>query len=207
MLDILGRSSSINVRKVLWCATELGLPFANRELGNVAGELQASDYLSLNPNGKVPTIVDGDFTMWESNAICRFLAARAGRVDLLPAAPAARAHVEQWMDWQATDLNVSWRYAFLHLIRKSPAHADPAAAQASVVEWNRHMAMLDGQLAKTGAYITGDQFTLADLVIGVSTVRWKLTPIERMQLPAVEAWFGRISERPSFVQQTWTGTP
>jgi glutathione S-transferase len=206
MLEILGRSSSINVRKVLWCATELGLTFTNSELGNVAGELQASDYLALNPNGKVPTIVDGDFTMWESNAICRFLAARAGRTDLLPVAPTARAHVEQWMDWQATDLNISWRYAFLHLVRKSPACPDPTAAQASVVEWNRHMAMLDGQLAKTGAYVTGDEFTLADLVIGVSTVRWKLTPIERTALPAVEAWFARIAARTSFVKQAWTAS-
>jgi glutathione S-transferase len=206
MLELLGRSSSINVRKVLWCAAELDLPFTHRELGNVAGELKAPEFLALNPNAKVPVIVDGDFTMWESNAICRFLAARAGRDDLLPSAPAERARVEQWMDWQTTDLNVSWRYAFLHLIRKSPAYPDPGAAQASVVEWNRHMAMLDAQLAKTGSYVAGDRFTVADLVLGVSTVRWKLTPIERIALPAVEAWFARVSERPAFRAQTWTAS-
>ncbi len=92
-LQILGRASSINVRKVLWTCAELALPYDHAEWG--AGELSLQDpaFLALNPNALVPVIRDGDFTLWESNTICRCLAAKAGRTDLLPAEPAARAPV------------------------------------------------------------------------------------------------------------------
>ena len=91
MLEVLGRSTSINVRKVLWTCAELGLPYQHTEWG--AGELSLRDpaFLALNPNALVPVVRDGDFVLRESNTICRYLAAKAGRTDLLPAEPAARA--------------------------------------------------------------------------------------------------------------------
>ena len=207
MLRLLGRASSINVRKVLWTLAELELPFTHDDIGTRSEDLQTPDYLALNPNGKVPVLVDGDFVLWESNAICRYLAAREGRDDLLPRAPEARARVEQWMDWQTTDLNVSWRYAYLGLVRNHPAYRDPGAVANSVVEWNRHMRMLEERLAETGAWVAGDRFTLADVVLGLSTLRWKGTPIERTPLPTVDDWFARITARPAFVGQRWGDTP
>jgi glutathione S-transferase len=207
MLKLLGRATSINVRKVLWTCAELDLAFEHVELGTQPGDLQTSDYLALNPNGKVPVLVDGDFVLWESNAICRYLAMREGRDDLLPRELEMRALVEQWMDWQTTDLNVSWRYAFLNRVRNSPAHQDAAAVAASVLEWNRHMRMLDERLAQTDAYVAGERFTLADVVLGLSTIRWKGTPIERVALPAIDAWFARIGTRPAFVGRRWGDTP
>jgi glutathione S-transferase len=207
MLKILGRATSINVRKVLWCCAELDLPIEHEPWGDAGLELRSAAFTALNPNAKVPVLQDGDFTMWESNAICRYLAAREGRDDLLPSTSTERARVEQWMDWQTTDLNTAWRYAFLSLVRNSPAYRDPAAVATSVVEWNRHMRMLDEQLTRTGAYVTGHSFTLADLVLGVSTYRWVGSPIERVDLPAVSVWFERLRERPAFVRQTWGDTP
>jgi glutathione S-transferase len=155
----------------------------------------------------VPVIKDGSFVLWESNSICRYLASRNGRSDLLPADPEGRARVEQWMDWQATELNNAWRFAFMALVRKSPTHTDPHVLAASVANWNRHMRMLDAQLEKTSAYAAGRGFTLADVVLGLSTNRWYMTPMERPDLPAVQAYFERLSLRPAFLLHGRNGTP
>jgi len=203
-LKILGRAGSINVRKVLWTCVELGLDFEREER-----DWRSPDYLALNPNGMMPVLLDGpDFVLWESNTICRYLAGREGRIDLLPAAPRERAQVERWMDWQATELNNSWRYAFMGLVRQSPAHQDPAQQRAGVEGWNRHMAILDGQLRATGAYAAGPRFTLADVVLGLSVQRWMMAPLpERPALPATLAYHERLSERPGFLAHGRNGLP
>lgn len=207
MLHVLGKSSSINVRKVLWLCVELELPFEQEQWGSGFRSTDDPSFAALNPNRLVPVIRDGSFVLWESNTICRYLAAREGRYDLLPQSPAARAQVEQWMDWQATELNNAWRYAFMALVRKSPAHADPAAVAASVQGWNQHMMILEQQLEKTGAFAAGSDFTLADIVLGLSTNRWLMTPIERPRLPAVEAYCERLRARPGFALHGCNGLP
>ena len=136
--------------------------------------------------------------VWESNAICRYLAAKHGRDDLLPSDLRAKANVERWMDWQATDLNASWSYAFMALVRKNPAYGDVREVEASRVRWNRMMGILDARLSGTGAYVAGADFTLADIGVGLSTHRWFMTPIERPDLPAVSAYYDRLTERPGF---------
>jgi glutathione S-transferase len=207
MVRILGKATSINVRKVLWTCAELGLDVEREDWGSGFRPPDAPAFLALNPNGLVPVLVDGDVVLWESNTICRYLAGREGREDLLPRAPAARARVEQWMDWQATDLNSAWRTAFMALVRQSPQHQDPQAVQASVAAWNRLMALLDRQLARSAAFVTGPTFTLADVVLGLSANRWFMTPMERSSLPAVDAWFHRLDQREAFRQHGHNGTP
>jgi glutathione S-transferase len=207
MLKLLGKSSSINVRKVLWACAEMQLEIEHEEWGSGFRPTHTPEFLALNPNAMVPVILDGSFVLWESNTICRYLAGRQGRHDLLPAAPAERAHVEQWMDWQATELNNAWRYAFMALVRKSPAHTDAQAIAAGVAEWNRHMGILDAQLARTGAFAVGETFTLADIVLGLSANRWLMTPMERPALAALEAYVERLSARPAFVQHGRNGIP
>lgn len=196
MLTVLGRAGSINVRKVLWTCELLGLPFLREER-----DWRSADFLALNPNGMMPVLLDGDFVLWESNSICRYLARREGRDDLLPAAPRAQAEVERWMDWQATELNNSWRYAFMALVRQSAQHQDPAQIAASVAQWNHHMAMLDAQLQRTGAYVAGQAFSLADVVLGLSTHRWLATPMTRPVLPAVQAYYQRLGGQAGFTAQ------
>lgn len=207
MLQVLGKSSSINVRKVLWTCVELGLAFEQEEWGAGFRDTRVPEFTALNPNAMVPVIRDGEFVLWESNTICRYLAHKAGRTDLLPADAQGRAAVEKWMDWQATELNNSWRYAFMGLVRHSPQHADRSAIAASVAEFHRHMAMLDAQLARTGAYAAGDTFTLADVVLGLSTHRWHSLPVERPALPAVAAYYERLSTRPGFLRHGRNGQP
>jgi glutathione S-transferase len=197
MLRILGKASSINVRKVLWTCAELGIPFVCEDWGSGFESTQQPQFLAMNPNAMVPVLVDGELVLWESNAICRYLAAQYGRDGaLLPLDPAARARVEQWMDWQATELNNSWRYAFMALVRNSAAHADQAQVDSSAAQWNRHMAILEGQLGKTGAYAAGATFSLADIVLGLSVNRWLMTPIERPDYPGVNAYAERLRQRP-----------
>jgi glutathione S-transferase len=207
MLQLLGKSSSINVRKLLWLCAELELPYQQEQWGSGFRDTNAPEFLALNPNAQVPVIRDGELVLWESNTICRYLAAKHGREDLLPSQPAARARVEQWMDWQATDLNSAWRYAFVALVRKSPGFSDPSAIAASASTWNRLMKLLDAQLARTGAYVLGETFTLADIVLGLSTHRWFMTPIERPELAAVSAYYDRLNQRAGFRAHGRNGIP
>lgn len=207
MLQILGKSSSINVRKVLWTCAELQLPYAQQQWGGGFRSTEEPEFIALNPNALVPVIRDGDFVLWESNSICRYLAAKYGTGDLLPVAPQARAQVEQWMDWQATELNNAWRYAFMALVRQSPAYTSVESIAMSVLHWNHNMGILEAQLEKTGAYVAGEQFTLADIVVGLSTHRWLMTPIDRVELPAVSAYYERLCLRPGFLQHGCNGSP
>lgn len=202
---LLGRLTSINVRKVLWTAAQLGLELEREDWGAGFRSPQEQSYLALNPNGLVPVLVEGDFVLWESNSICRYLAAKQGATTLLPAEAQSRARVEQWMDWQAGELNNSWRVAFMALVRGQPA--TPEAIEQGVAGWNRHMGLLNAQLARTGAHVCGDSFTLADIVLGLSAQRWKNAPITRVELPAVEAWMRRLSARPGFAEFVGNGMP
>jgi len=207
MLQIFGKSTSINVRKVLWLCQELDLPYELQQWGSGHRSTDTPEFRHLNPNGLVPVIREGSFVLWESNAICRYLANQYCAAGLLPTQPQERALVEQWMDWQATELNNSWRYAFSALARHSPAYTDQDAIAASVTDWNRHMQLLDDQLRRTGAFATGQSFTLADIVLGLSTHRWYMTPMERPALTAVQAYYDRLSERPAFLAHGRNGVP
>ena len=207
MLRILGRASSINVRKVLWTCAEIGLPFEREDWGIGFKSTSDEAFTALNPNALVPVVREGDFVLWESNTICRWLAAEHTREDLLPNNPRQRALVERWMDWQASELNSAWRYAFYALVRKSPQHQDAKEIQSSAQQWSRTMRVLDAQLQITGAYAAGVQFTLADIVLGLSTHRWLATPIERPALPHVAAYHARLSARPGFREHVASGGP
>lgn len=197
MLRILGKPTSINVRKVLWTAAEARASFVHEPEWGAERPTRTPEFLALNPNGFVPVLVTDDGVLWESNAICRYLA--AGRDDLLPQEPFARAQVEKWMDWQVSELNPAWSHAFMALVRKSPDHlADPAAIARSVRRWNELIVMLEHRLAETGAYIAGQTFTLADIVIGLSLQRWLLTPLEeRPPTPNLLAYRQRLLARPA----------
>lgn len=207
-LRLLGRASSINVRKVLWTLDEAGLAYVHEPWGEAGLSLQSPEFLRLNPLGMVPVLLDGEAVLRESNSLCRYLAARAGRTDLLPSDPLGRARVELWMDWQATELNNSWRYAFMGLVRRSPAHQDPALLAQGLQAWNAQMAVLEAQLQHTGAFAAGAVFSLADVVLGLSVERWRQTPqAERPQFPAIAAYHARLCERPAFLRHGANGQP
>jgi glutathione S-transferase len=209
MLEVLGRASSINVRKVLWTCAELGLQVRHVPWGDGALSLASAEFRALNPLGLVPVLRDpaSGWLLRESNTICRYLAAREARRDLLPDEPAARAEVEQWMDWMATDLNNAWRPAFMGLVRKHPAWQDTAAIERSAAEWNRQMGFVEAALGAASGHLTRHGFTLADIVVGLATHRWVMTPIAHAQLPAARAWYERLAASPAFAEHVAAGGP
>lgn len=200
MLKIYGRASSINVRKVLWCCDELAIPYAREDWGAGFRSTRDDQFLKLNPNGLVPVIDDDGFVLWQSNSIIRYLASRAPI--LYPAVPRERAMIDQWIDWQATELNDAWRYAFMNLVRQSPAHQDPKLVEQSVAQWSRMMQLLEEQLSASGGYVAGRAFTLADIPMGLSVHRWYCTPMSRPELRAIDAYYQRLKGRPAFSRLT-----
>lgn len=207
MLKILGRASSINVRKVLWLCDELGIPFEREEWGEGFQSPKESAFKALNPNALIPVIQDDDFILWESNTIIRYLANAYGGEWLYPQDPQSRARVDQWIDWQATELNTSWRYAFMSLVRHSPAHQEPTLLAAACKGWEYTMGILNQQLEKTGAYVSGDNFSLADIPVGLSVNRWYETPLEHAEFPAVRAYYERLTARKGYAAWGRNGTP
>ncbi|MGG2020220.1 glutathione S-transferase [Pseudomonas sp. S8] len=207
MLRILGKASSINVRKVLWTCAELQIPFEREDWGSGFKPSDTPEFLALNPCAMVPVIQDGDFTLWESNTIIRYLAGDHGGADLYPTEPRTRVRVDQWIDWQASELNRSWSYAFMSLVRQSPDHQDSAALLNGVDQWSKTMGILDQQLQKTGAYVSGEQFSLADIPIGLSVNRWFETPLAHPDYVAVRAYYERLSQREGFRLYGRNGTP
>ncbi|MBF7144202.1 MULTISPECIES: glutathione S-transferase family protein [Pseudomonas] len=208
MRKILGRSSSINVRKVLWACTELRLPFEHdSDWGLGFRSPKASEFLALNPNAQIPVLVENDFVLWESNSILRYLANGPGQGMLYPQEPRTRARVDQWLDWQAAELNPSWSYVFHSIVRNNPDYQDPDLLRQGQARWAGTMAILDRQLTETGAFVTGKHFTLADIAIGLSVNRWLQTPFERPAFSAVSAYQDRLNQREGYVRYSGEGQP
>lgn len=199
MLNIWGRISSINVRKVVWCAQELGLDFQRTEAGGKYGVVQSPEYLALNPNALVPAISDDDgFVLWESNVIVRYLCARHWTRQLYPEQLPERFDAERWMDWQQTTLNRVSGGAFLQWVRTPPAERDAQVTAQSVAATEPLMAMLDAHLA-TRPFMAGERFTMADIPIGCEVHRWfGLPPAEyrHPSWPHLERWFAEVQARP-----------
>ena len=200
MLTIWGRANSVNVQKVLWCCDELGLPFDRIDAGLQFGRNDEADYLAMNPMGRVPTLVDGDFVLWESNSIIRYLALQYGQgAPLYPADPKPRASVDRWLDWVLSTLQPAERPVFWGYVRTPVAERDMASLKAAEAPLANLWRLLDGQLQGRD-FIETDGFTFADLVLGIYARRWYgiEEDIDRPALPNVERWYRRVGERAGF---------
>lgn len=197
MIKVLGRKNSSNVQKVMWTIGELGLAHERVDVGGPFGGNREAAYLAMNPNGLIPTIQDGDLTLWESNAILRYLAAAYGIGKLQPADLKSTAICNQWMDWQLAVVAPAITPAFLGLIRTPPDQRDAAAIAASQAKTIEAMAMLEARLGAT-RHVAGDAFTMADIPLGIMVYRyWQLVP-QRPAHPNLERWYAAIAARPAF---------
>ena len=198
MLRVWGRTNSSNVMKVLWLLDELGLPFERIDAGGVFGRTDTAEYRAMNPLGLVPTLEDGGFTLFESNAILRYLCnAHAPASPLYPRAARERGVVDAWLDFQQTALNQPQSVVFRGLVRTPPAERDNAAISAAVAEAGRIWGILDARLARR-TFVAGDGLTLADIALGVHVHRWFAMPIARPDSPNLHAWHQRLQTRPAF---------
>ena len=194
MLKIWGRMSSINVKKVVWTAQELALDFQRTEAGGLFGVVKTPDYMALNPNSLVPVIEDGDYVLWESNVIVRYLAAKHAPGQLYPTELRERFDAERWMDWQQTTVNPASRPGFWQLIRTPPEQRNPVLIAESNAAVESLMATLDAHLA-TRAFIVGERFTVADIPLGCEVHRWFGLPQPRQSRPHVERWYASLQSR------------
>ncbi|CAB3797373.1 Glutathione S-transferase GstB [Paraburkholderia caffeinitolerans] len=199
MIKIWGRANSVNVQKVLWCCDELVLPFERIDAGGQFGHLDDPSYLAMNPNGKIPTLADGNFVLWESNAIVRYLAMEYGPSSLLyPTDPKVRASIERWLDWSLGTLAPAERPLFLALVRTPPEKRDPAKIEADVQNVAVLWTLLDHHL-QGRFFLEHERFSLADIVLGAYARRWfGLEGIERPALPNLERWYQRLAQRQGF---------
>jgi glutathione S-transferase len=194
MIKIWGRTDSSNVQKVLWCCGELGIQFDRQDWGGKFGGNRDSEYLAMNPNGLVPTLKDGDFVLWESNSIMRYLNAKHGAGKLLPSTPEGMANANRWMDWQLSTFNGAIVPLFWNLIRTSEDKRDPKAVQAALEKTVKAWQTVEDQLTKS-CYLGGEEFSLGDIPLGVWAYRWFSLPIDRPNLPKIDDWYERLKQR------------
>jgi len=197
MLTIWGRLNSHNVKKVAWLADELGIDFVRHDVGGAFG--MDATYLALNPNRLIPTIEEDGVVLWESNAIVRYLAARHAPGTMWATDAAQRAQADKWMDWQI-DYADAQRGAFFNLVRRPADGRDVTAVQKSVERCAARLALLDQALEQT-PWLSGAQFGMGDIPMGVYAYTWFNLPIERPELPALAEWYERLTGRPSFARQ------
>jgi len=197
MLKIWGRPYSSNVIPVIWTAEELGIEFQLELAGGSFGRLDTDEYQRINPNRMIPAIQDGDFALWESRAIIRYLCETYGMNSLCPEDLKKRAIADQWMDWCSTRAFPPVIWAFFATVRTKPEvrnstliarHQDEAAKVFPVLE-----AHLENQ-----DFVGGNSFSMADIPLGAVIYRYFNIDIQRPSLPNVEAWYARLCERPAY---------
>ncbi len=198
-ITLYGRKTSVNVQKVVWALEELRVPYSQVELGLNFGGVDTPEYLAMNPNGLVPTLKDGELTLWESHAIVRYLSATYGAGNLWPELPRVRAPADQWADWTAMRFQPAWGAVFGAVARTKPAARSKKAIAAAMEGANVCFRILDGQLRKT-PYLAGDRLTYGDIIAGALLYRWYTMEIEREPMAGVDAWYERLKERPAYAK-------
>ncbi|MFB9265518.1 glutathione S-transferase family protein [Bradyrhizobium erythrophlei] len=198
-LTIWGRVNSVNVQKVLWCLAELDLAYERIDAGMQFGVNDKPEYLAMNPNGRVPTLVDRDYVLWESNSIMRYLCLAYGeRSPIYPQSPQARAGVDRWLDWTLSTLQPVDRPVFWGLVRTPVEKRDMVQIQKDADAAGAVWRVVEAQVANR-RFIEGDQFTIADIAVGTFVRRWLgVEGVTKVKLPNLERWFGEFANRPGF---------
>ena len=197
MLKIWGRTDSYNLQKVMWCVAELGIEHIRIDAGGTFGVTDGSEYLAMNPNGRVPTIDDDGFVLWESNAIVRYLAARHGTGTLCPADSQRRADADRWMTWQSATVGRNMRGLIHTMFNPPPEQRNSVTAAPMIETATGHWAILDDQLRGCD-FVLGREFTMADIPMGAYALRWFKMDIDRPAMPHLEAWYVRLQDREAY---------
>jgi len=197
MLKIWGRKNSVNVQKALWCCEELSVKYERIDAGGQFGVVNTPQYRALNPNGLVPTLEDGPFVLWESNAIVRYLTAKYSAGKMWSEDLKIRAEADKWMDWQCTTFWPTFRPLFWNLVRTPVDQRDERAIEESRLRSGEVLGYLDAHL-KHHTYVAGDDLTMGDIPMGCAIWRWFGLQIERPELPYLQRWFDSLRQRPAY---------
>jgi len=194
MLKLWGRINSINVQKVLWALAELEVAYERTDAGLQFGVVNEPFYRRMNPNGRVPTIEDDGFVLWESNAIVRYLSAKHGAGTLWPNDPRQRADADRWMDWTTSTVAPALTPVFWGLIRTPPEKRNMAAIEAEAEKVGQAFQVLEQGLEGRD-HVAGKSFTMGDIPLGTFVHRWYALAVKRPKLPGVEAYYERLQQR------------
>jgi glutathione S-transferase len=199
MLQLWGRRTSSNVQAAMWCLSELNLPHVRHDIGHRFGGNDTPDFLAMNPNGTVPVLRDGDDPpIWETGAILRYLGAQYGDAPFWPTDAGARAQVDKWAEWAKINIAVGFTAPiFWRVVRTAPQDRDPVAIRTALDTLNRKLAIAEAQL-QTSDFLTGADFTLADIQFGHLLFRYFDIDIPRADFPAMRAYYDRLCTRPAY---------
>lgn len=198
MLKIWGRKNSSNVRKALWIAEELHLPYETVDAGGAFGLVDGPEYRAKNPNGRIPMIEDDGFVLWESNAIVRYLAGRyAPGSALHPADPQQRAVADKWMDWTTSTFAEPFRHVFWGVLRTPAEQQDWVQLNGAIKTVQSLLIVADEALTRQ-PYLSGAEFGMGDIPLGSFIYAWFEMPIERPAMPHLESWYERLKARPAY---------
>jgi glutathione S-transferase len=217
MLKLWGRPTSGRTQKVLWTLAEIGMDFelilASAEMGpggHIAkgnrpyGVVDTPGYRAKNPNGRIPTIDDDGFVLWESNSIVRYLAMQYAPDLLYGSDIRTFASASRWLDWENNELLPPQHAMAMHLIRLPENQRDASKLDQACQDFARAIRIAEEQLGRT-RYIAGDRFTYGDIPLGIRVHRWRVFGLARPPLPNLERWYAEITVRPAF--NKWTANP
>jgi glutathione S-transferase len=199
MIELWGRKNAYNVQKVLWTLDELELDYSHHDIGSITGELETAEYLAINPHARIPTLVDSNHIVWESNSIVRYLAAEYGGGQIYAEQPLQRSLAERWMDWELSKLQPDFIDLFWGYYRKAENQRDNPAIQGSLTRCFEHFRLLDAHL-ENRKYLAGDDFSIADITCATSLYRYFTMGIEVEKPVQVMAWYQRLVARKAFQQ-------
>ncbi|WP_437613757.1 glutathione S-transferase family protein [Erwinia sp. V71] len=199
MLTVWGRKTSSNVQALMWCIGELHLPFQRIDIGHKYGGNDTPEFLAMNPNGLVPVLSDnGGAPMFETGAILRYLASQYGDAPFWPKDNAQRATIDVWAEWAKINVSPAFtRPIFWPMVRTAEKDRDPQAIDAAIAQLTKLLQIAEARLQQHD-YLVGDQFTLADIQFGYLLFRYYDIPIARADLPALQKYYQRLTERPAY---------
>ena len=197
MIEVLGRANSVNVQKVMWCSAELGVTVDRADIGGSFGGTDTDAFGGLNPNRTIPVLVDGDFSLWESNSIVRYLCAQYGGPEWSLPAGAVRARAEQWMDWYLTSLHPPMTVLFWQLVRTAPDIRDQTKIDNAIAECIQKWTVLDRHL-ENQEWVLAEQISMADIPVGCAAYRWHCMDFPRPELRNVRRWWDSLVEREAY---------
>jgi len=198
MYKLLGRQTSGNVQKVLFMLEEIGAEYEREDYGRLFENTQTAEYKALNPTSKVPTLVDGNTVVWESNTILRYLSASNGNA-LNGATPAEKTEIERWMDFLLAAINPGYMTAFKGA-KLTPEEQTPEYKEG-VKDLAAQMQIIDSHLAGKDFLALG-KLTIADVACAPILKRCVDFKIGRPAMPNLERWVAAMAARPAFQAAT-----